>query len=514
MTDPQRSPKSGESRYLHHLARGAAVNSLGLIGKVLDPVFLLVVTWLFGPAIVGLYLLALFLIEVAATLATAGLVDATTVFGSRMSTCDDHERETSEDVHRMLGVACGIAMAASLGTVAVVYLGADLLVSTLYPTMPELAPAIKLFAWSIPPLAIARLSVAGTKARMRMEYDALIFGLARPLLVLALGVLAWWLGAGLQGLIGAYVLAHAVLALFGIAALSRHFQLGRVLKSIGQYDGVRELLAFAIPQNLNMTVNRYLARIDVIMLGALGHQAPELAFYGTAALIAGNLRQVRLVFGTAMMPVATRHHRDGDRAALQDTLTRLTRWTASIVIPIALVLVIVRGDILRLFHETYTGDSTFMVLLIGGALFGCVTGLAGNTLVSTGHTAWTLFNSVLVAVVNTGLNLWLIPRFGLMGAALATVVAIVVVSLLQMAELRTLEGVSIVWRRVTQPMAGLAAGALALGLVWDPAHLPTLAIRLLAATLTPVALLGLMLVLRHEELMGLVRRQLRQNRVA
>jgi O-antigen/teichoic acid export membrane protein len=508
MTDSEPNRDLAQSRYRRQLARGAAVNALGLIGKVLDPVFLLVVTWLFGPAVVGVYLLALFLIEVAATLATAGLVDATTVFGSRMSAGDEREQEPSDEVHRMLGVVFGLVIVASFGIVAVTYLGANVLVTGLYPEMPELAPALKLFAWSIPPLAIARLSVAGTKARMRMEYDALIFGLARPLLVLLFGVLAWWLTAGLQGLVAAYVFAHGLLALFGLAGLSRHFELRRVWKSLGQFSGVGELLAFAIPQNLNMTVNRYLARIDVIMLGALGRHAPELAFYGTAALIAGNLRQIRLVFGTAMVPVATRHHRDGDRAALQDTLTRLTRWTASIVIPVALVLVIVRADILRLFHDTYTGDSTFMVLLVGGALFGCVTGLAGNTLISTGHTGWTLFNSVLVAAVNTGLNLWFIPPFGLMGAALATVVAITVVSILQMVELRALEGVFIEWRRVAQPLVGLAAGVLALVLMWDPALLPTLELRLLAATIVVVAFVSLMVVLGHEELTGLIRRRL------
>ena len=341
-----------------------------------------------------------------------------------------------------------------------------------------------------------------------MEYDALIFGLARPLLILLFGVLAWWLGAGIQGLIAGFVVAHVLLALFGLVALSRHFELGRVWRSLGRIAGTRELLAFAIPQNLNMTVNRYLARIDVIMLGALGHQAPELAFYGTAALIAGNLRQIRLVFGTAMLPVATRHHRDGDLASLQDTLTRLTRWTASIVIPVALVLVIVRGDLLRLFHASYIGDSTFMVLLIAGALVGCVTGLAGNTLISTGHTGWTLFNSILVALINTALNLWLIPMLGLVGAALATVVAIAVISLLQMIELHALEHVSIDWRDVSQPLVGLAVGTVALGVLWDPALLPTLEIRLLVATLAVIVFLSLMLVLRHEELTGLVRRRL------
>lgn len=77
-----------------------------------------------------------------------------------------------------------------------------------------------------------------------------------------------------------------------------------------------------------------------------------------------------------------------------------------------------------------------------------------------------------------------------------------------MVELRALEHVSIDWRGVFQPLAGLAVGAVALGALWDPALLPTLAIRLLAAILAVLTFISLMLVLRHEELTGLVRRRL------
>jgi hypothetical protein len=77
-----------------------------------------------------------------------------------------------------------------------------------------------------------------------------------------------------------------------------------------------------------------------------------------------------------------------------------------------------------------------------------------------------------------------------MGAALATVVAITVVSLLQMIELRALEAVSIDWRGVFQPLAGLAASGVALVLLWDPALQPTLEIRLLTVALSVIGFLS------------------------
>jgi O-antigen/teichoic acid export membrane protein len=133
-------------------------------------------------------------------------------------------------------------------------------------------------------------------------------------------------------------------------------------------------------------------------------------------------------------------------------------------------------------------------------------GLAGNLVTYAGRSGWTLTNSALIAVLNTGFCTLLIPRYGLLGAALATALATTLVSSLQMIELRWLEGVAIRVRAVYKPHVGLFVVALAVAALWDPADLPGLPLRIATA----FGLIGLyvcvLYLLRHEELLAILAR--------
>jgi O-antigen/teichoic acid export membrane protein len=118
----------------------------------------------------------------------------------------------------------------------------------------------------------------------------------------------------------------------------------------------------------------------------------------------------------------------------------------------------------------------------------------------------TLANSFCVAILNTALTYMLIPRYGMVGAAVATAVATTITSGLQMIELRRLEGVAIPWKAVWRPHLGLGIGLGVLGLLWDPVDLPLLG-RVGTAVGLAVGYGLLMLLLGHEELVGLARRR-------
>jgi O-antigen/teichoic acid export membrane protein len=266
------------------------------------------------------------------------------------------------------------------------------------------------------------------------------------------------------------------------------------------------MLEFAIPQSLNMTLNKYVTRLDVVLLAKFGQPAPMLAYYSTAALITANLREVKLIFSGALAPVAARYHGAGDRALLEETLGRVCRWTTTLIVPLLIVVVVLRDDLLKVVSKTYTHGAEFMVLLLVPPFMSCAFGLAGNMVTYAGRSGWTLTNSALIAVLNTGLCTLLIPRYGLLGAALATALAMFLISVLQMIELRWLEGVAIRARAVYKPHVGLLVVALAIAALWDPADLAGLPLRI-ATTLGLIALYTLVLyLLRHEELLAILER--------
>ncbi|HEX6242396.1 MAG TPA: polysaccharide biosynthesis C-terminal domain-containing protein, partial [Polyangiales bacterium] len=271
-----------------------------------------------------------------------------------------------------------------------------------------------------------------------------------------------------------------------------------------------ELLRFAIPQSLNMTLTKYLTRLDVMMLGALGHSDFELGLFGAAAMITTNIREVKLIFSGALGPVIARHHALGQRAEFEAVLGRVTRWSTTIAVPIVLLAAALRTDLMHVVSKEYArADNAFFLILLVPPLLSCAFGLAGNCIVYTGHSAYNLLNSVLVAIFNTAFSYLLIPRFGLLGAAWATAAASLAISGLQLIELSALEQVRLRLAAIYKPHIGLAMGSLLLWLVWDPAELSGLARGGVAVGVVSAYLL-LMVVLRHEELVGLLGRWLRR----
>jgi O-antigen/teichoic acid export membrane protein len=118
-----------------------------------------------------------------------------------------------------------------------------------------------------------------------------------------------------------------------------------------------------------------------------------------------------------------------------------------------------------------------------GMLYGTSAGAVDTALVMAGHSMLSLVNSVVVVLLNLGLNVVLIPRLGITGAAIAWAVAVVVRNVLAQVQVRVLNHL----RLYGAPTAWVAA--LSLG-VFGPVLLvlrvtevsPWLAVPVLAVT--------------------------------
>ncbi|MDD9939282.1 MAG: polysaccharide biosynthesis C-terminal domain-containing protein [Myxococcales bacterium] len=477
-----------------HLVRGAFVNLLGVIAKLIHPLFFIFIIRMFGTELVGVYFVATFLVQVAVGAVTAGYNQGTILFAS------PHVQSGSEgELYRVLANGFVITLGLSLALLGLGHVAAEPLVARFYSDRPELLGALQILLLSLPFTAFTQVAIAATKAHMRMEYDALINGLIKPFALLGFALVAYLLELGLPGLMWALVASQALLAVMALWGFRRHYSLRRTLAACFALRFERELLSFAIPQSLNMTFNRYVTRLDVIMLAAFGHSNHEVAFYSAAALITSSLREIKLAFGSALAPIAARYHAARQREELEEAFGRVSRWTTTIVAPLILLVLVLRDDVLRLIDGGFVGDTRFMALLLVPPFLSCAVGLAGNLIVYTRHSRWNLANSVMVAGLNTGLNLLLIPSHGLLGAAAATVTASAVISAVQLVELYGLERVRLRVGAIVKPHLGLVAMLVAAAALWDPAALQPLAARIGFGLALVVGFALLMLLLRHEE---------------
>ncbi len=159
----------------------------------------------------------------------------------------------------------------------------------------------------------------------------------------------------------------------------------------------------------------------------------------------------------------------------------------------------VRNDLLTIIDPAFARDSLPMVILLLPPLLACAVGLAGNTMMVAGHTTWGLANSLFVGAVNTVVNMWLIPRYGMLGAAIGSAGAAALLSGLQLGELYSIERVLVPLSLVYKPLIALGAMLSVAFLLWDPAALSPLWVRITCSAALTGGYIAMLLLLRHEE---------------
>lgn len=465
--EPERpSPDEGEDLD-RALNRGALINAFGIVAKLSFPIFFLVVTWSLGAALTGVFSLAFFAGELLKSFVVSGYMDGVVIYTSRATQRPDEGIRPE----RVIGAAMSTTLLVSSMVAAALWWPVAWAVDAHFDGYAELLPALRLVLLTLPALAALNVALSGTKAKMVMHYEVLVNGLARPLLLTASALGAAFTDTGLTGLMVGYLATHVVLAALGVVALARLFDLRAVLRGMRTLR-VPRLHGYSVPQSFKVTLSNYQTRVDAWLLGIFATPPTVLAMYTTAALVVDSLRQIRIVFSTSLGPVAARHHARGDNDALEAVLNRLCRWTTALVIPFVFTLVVFRGELLTAIDPAYDRDSTFMLVLLIAPLSSCALGLFGNTISYTGHSRWNLANALFVATTNTVISYALIPSYGLMGAAVGTAISTVALNLVEIVEMRALEGIGLRPRDVFHPYLATVPLVVAAVLLWDPGELP------------------------------------------
>ncbi len=460
------------------LQRGALVNVLGTLGKIAGPSFLILVTRLYGADVFGIFITATSFVEMALAFLTAGFKD-----GALMSVARHADYEDEKDrLYQLLSNTLGWSLLFAVLLILLAFTVGQWVLPMLYEEYGgRLLSALQIMVLVLPVLAFDRIVIAATQGLKIMKYDAISNGGLRPLTLLGSAVAFWFWVPTETGLALAYLTTQLVLGGIALWFYTRELEWRPLIDAFRTFELDRDMLAFAIPQNFNMTLERFITNIDVIMLGMFGVSASTTGFYGAGAMIVRELLNVKQVFSNAFVPHVVRLHRENRAHRLSDIFSKTSRWIATLTIPVLLAVALLRSDLLRLVSPEFAGaEALFMLALLPIPYMQCSFGLAGNIVVMTGHSQLNLLNSTTTAVCNTLLNVWLIPLLGPLGAALASAASTLLKTCMQLVEADIVANARLLLRAMYRPhLAGaLAGGGLLLILASYPSLEATFLLRL------------------------------------
>lgn len=218
------------------------------------------------------------------------------------------------------------------------------------------------------------------------------------------------------GYIG-YLVQSVIVVAFAAAltgVLARRYVAARPIFSASSWV---PLFVRALPLGLVQIINTIYYKIDSVLLSVMRTPA-EVGYYGISYRILDLVMAIPGFFMLALMPTLVRRGATPDLApVVQKAFDVMVTLAFPLLVGSVLlskqVVVAVSGP------KFAAGSNAFAVLMVGGAV-SYLNAVFGNTLVALGHQRALVPLTIVVVTLNIGLNLALIPPFGIVGAGVAT----------------------------------------------------------------------------------------------
>jgi O-antigen/teichoic acid export membrane protein len=376
------------------------------------------------------------------------------------------DREGAAGVFR-LGVRS--VLLASIVAGVIVWFLRDFLAYTVFKE-PLLLAVMPIVAVGAVPATLYILFGFGLRALKRTAMETfskeIVFKIVKLAAFLALFYLGYKFRGLMVGFVGGYAVAMGVM-LFLMLRNAPFLLRGRSTLPAP----ARELFAFSGMMLFVGVMNYGMSITDRVMLGILS-TSEAVGVYNIAFLISNILSLIFMALNESFSPVISELYHNDRREELRSLYSSLTRAVLLIILPAFIWLVGFGDDLLRYFGGDFVAGYWALVVLGIGVMTRCFVGTVGPLLVLSGHERWNAANIVIVTGMNIGLNLYFIPRYGVLGAAFATAISLVAINIVALLEVRALLGLlpyaRSYWKLLLPSAVTLA------GVLWLRANTPDL----------------------------------------
>jgi O-antigen/teichoic acid export membrane protein len=327
-----------------------------------------------------------------------------------------------------IGLGLGVILSAIVATslFALAYIVADRVFDE-----PTLAPLLQLVALMVPFMVMSSVISGATRGFKNMKYTVMANNFAMLIVRLILTIILFVIGMNAVQAVIVFGLGNLVATVMLIYFLHKQFSLKRPLKSATR--SWREIFSYSVPLWISGLMSTFRNNIKTIFLGTFA----TVASVGIFSVISSVNRIGRLAFNSINMstkPVIAELHEAGDLDQMGHIYHATTRWAVTINLPIFLILMMFPEEILSIFGREFADGATALRILAIAELANVGTGICGTIIDMTGYTKVKLFNSVVQVVTAIGINLLLIPRYGLIGAAIGSLAVIGLVNYMRVAQ--------------------------------------------------------------------------------
>ncbi|MEY2526347.1 MAG: hypothetical protein QOE73_1118 [Verrucomicrobiota bacterium] len=433
------------------LKRGAFLNTIAMLSSNFGAIFTLLIARLLGPVSLGIYSVAWATTNLFSKFGVWGLDDAIITFIARAQAVGDFAR--SRALFR-LAVVLAVAQSTCVAVISIIAIwrfGEHLHLK------PEMVSAFTVTVCALPGVALYRISTSVSRGMKVMKHDIYSRGITEPAITILAFLIALIAGFKVFGPELAAIVGTAASGLVALTLALRLFRHGpEEVGAVSLRAEARGLLGYAFPIGADQLLNAFIWRLDVIMLGWFVGRAPgvtltTLGIYSAASGLANALRRVSQPFSPIFAPIVAEMTATGKQERAAATYARLMQWMLWVLLPLVAVMILAGDMILIAFGPAFRQGSIWLAIAAIACAVNAFINLS-ETAIMVQRPTLNLLNSSITCVAGSSATLWLIWRFGVIGAAFGLLLTYMVQGVLRTGTLRFIFRWPNQWRNSLPPV--------------------------------------------------------------
>jgi len=285
-----------------------------------------------------------------------------------------------------------------------------------YP--PKMVKTVELMAFVIIGTGFLEYFVAVFGSWEIMEYEA-VLKIFNKIAVCGLGAGILVLGYSLNHLVGMMGLGYLLSLILGLYFISARITSIKLLFDVKFWWF---LFRSALPLALTTIFTIIYLRIDIVMLSLMHVNNAEIGWYSAGVKIIDTLGAIPFMIMGGIFPIFSDLFKS-DPEALKVTYEKAILILIILGIPIAFgVAAISEQFVYLIYGQQFAPTVTVLRVLIWVIIFAFVNSVCSSLLVAIDMEKINLLSAGCCVPINIGLNLLLIPKYGYIGAGLATVI--------------------------------------------------------------------------------------------
>jgi O-antigen/teichoic acid export membrane protein len=427
----------GLDKSLKLLVKTSFIVLIGLVlSKILGYLYRIIIARHYGPEVYGLFSLAIMISGVVIAVSAIGLSEGSLRFISVY-----RGRKEVEKIKYLFRFSLIALTITGILSGLLLFFLADYISVTFFHNA-ALSIYLKIFGIIIPASTLSFPFMAALRAHEEIYWYSFIYNISQNTIkVLILGLFIF-LGFNsnatslsyLAGVFGMLVLSYLICR-YKIPHIFENHNLTHDESGLLR----KEVMSYSIPILFFGIIAMIFYWIDSFSIG-IYKGATEVGFYNVAVPIAMALTIAPEIFMQLFFPMITKFYARNKIKLIEQLSKQVTKWILIINLPVFAIMIVFPGAIINIFFgsQYLVAENALRILAIGSLASSIF--ITSTQLISViGKSKLVLMNIVIASLINLGLNTILVPMqkiwfiensLGLNGAALATLISVIILNLL------------------------------------------------------------------------------------